>query len=252
MAELPAGFRREAHESLPSTNLTALERARQGDPGNLWVTAGVQTAGRGRRGRAWSTEAGNLAASLLLIDPAPADIAATVSFPAGLALYQAMVDVAGPAIAERLRLKWPNDLLLDRRKVAGILVEGERLADGRFAVVIGIGVNCASHPDIAGIPAGNLKAAGYAATVEALFGRLALRIAEELSVWNRGEGFALTRQAWLSRSLGLGEAIRVNLPGETLDGRFESLDEEGRLVLVAANGARRIVAAGDVFFGAAR
>ena len=164
---LPPGYRREAHPTLPSTSSRALAVARAGDPGGLWVTAGEQSEGRGRRGRGWTTGPGNLAASLLLIDPADPPIAATVSFVAGVALHQAVIDLAGPALAERLRLKWPNDLLLDRLKVAGILVEGERLASGVFAVVIGIGVNCVSHPDEATThAAGDFRAAGMPVEAE--------------------------------------------------------------------------------------
>ncbi|CAN5359100.1 hypothetical protein BH10PSE9_BH10PSE9_10400 [soil metagenome] len=119
---LPEGYRREAHDTLPSTNAHALSVARTGEPGGLWVTAREQSAGKGRRGRAWTTGGGNLAASLLLVDPAPPEVAATLSFVAAVALHQAVVDVAGPAAAERLTLKWPNDLLLDGMKVSGILV----------------------------------------------------------------------------------------------------------------------------------
>jgi len=245
---LPPGYRREHHDSLPSSNARALEAARAGVPTGLWVTAGVQTAGRGRRGRAWSTDGGNLAASLLLVDPAPAAVAATLSFVAGVALHRAAVDLAGPAVAERLALKWPNDLLLDRRKAAGILVEGEKLASGVFAAVIGIGVNCASHPELeGGYKATDFAERGLPVSSEDLFGRLALRAAEEIARWDRGEGFADTRAAWLARAAGVGEPIRVNLPEGAFDGRFEALDEDGRLVLAEANGRHRIVGAGDVF-----
>ena len=245
---LPDGYRRERHDSLPSTNAHALAAARAGAAGGLWVTAGEQTAGRGRRGRAWMTGGGNLAASLLLIDPAPRTVAATISFVAAVALHQAVVDSAGPAAAERLALKWPNDLLLDRLKVAGILVEGEGLANGTFAVVIGIGVNCVSHPDVAeGQAAGDFLARGLPLDAEALFDRLAVCMDEELRRWDRGGGFAEVRAAWLKRAAGIGEPIRVNLAGSTLVGRFEALDEAGQLVLLREDGKRQAVGAGDVF-----
>lgn len=247
-AALPAGFRRQAHDSLPSTNAEALERARAGEAGGLWVTATEQRAGRGRRGRAWTTGTGNLAASLLLIDPAPPAVAATIAFVAGVALHQAVVDVAGPALAERLSLKWPNDLLLDRHKVAGILIEGEALADGRFAVVVGVGVNCVSHPDVAGaFPASDFQARGSPLEAEALFARLVARMASEIVRWDSGAGFAAVRTAWLKRAGGVGEPIRVDLRDRAIDGRFEDLDAEGRLVLVRADGIREAVSAGDVF-----
>ena len=244
----PDGYRREHHDSLESTNARALAAARSGAAGGLWVSAGEQTAGRGRRGRAWTTGAGNLAASLMLVDPAPRAVAATVSFVAAVALHQAVVDVAGPAAAERLALKWPNDLLLDRLKVAGILIEGEALSSGAFAVVIGIGVNCVSHPPVTeGQPAGDFRERGLPVDAETLFGRLAVRIDEELGRWDRGRGFAQVRAAWLARAIGVGEPIRVNLAGGSVAGRFEALDEAGQLVLLREDGGRQRIGAGDVF-----
>jgi BirA family biotin operon repressor/biotin-[acetyl-CoA-carboxylase] ligase len=245
---LPTGYRRQAFDSLPSTNAEALARARAGDPGGLWVTAGEQTEGRGRRGRPWATERGNLAASLLLIDPAPADIAATISFVAGVALHQAVIDCAGPAAADRLKLKWPNDLLLDRLKVGGILVEGEKTGRG-LAVIIGCGVNCVAHPTETAHPAGDFTGCGVPIDAEALFACLAARMAAEMARFDRGAGFAAVRTAWLARSIGIGEPIRVNLPGRVIDGRFDSLDTEGRLVLARGDGVRETVSAGDIFFG---
>jgi len=248
---VPAGIRREAHESLPSTSSRALALARVGDPGRLWVTAGEQTAGRGRRGRGWTTGGGNLAASLLLIDPADPPVAATISFVAGVALHQAVIDCLGPGVADRLKLKWPNDLLFDRLKVAGILVEGEKLQSGRFAVVIGIGVNCVSHPESGTThAAGNFRSLGASVGAEDLFAALARRMEDELTVWDNGRGFDRTRAAWLSRAGGIGERIRVNLADRTLDGRFDSLDADGRLVLRQADGRRETVSAGDLFFAA--
>jgi BirA family biotin operon repressor/biotin-[acetyl-CoA-carboxylase] ligase len=248
-AALPQGYRRRAFDNVPSTNAEALIIARRGAPGGLWITAAEQSAGRGRRGRTWSTARGNLAASLMLIDPGPAAIAPTLSFVAGVALHRAVVDVTGAGFAERIRLKWPNDLLLDGYKLGGILVEGENLPGGPLAVVVGIGVNCVSHPEATdSIPATDLASVGAAVTAGALFDALALRMAEEIATWNRGAGFATTREAWLQRAAGLGQTIRVNLADRQMDGRFEALDETGRLILLHADGRREAVSAGDVFF----
>lgn len=250
---LPVGHRREHHESLTSTNAHALAAARLGEGGGLWITAGEQTAGRGRRGRGWTTGAGNLAASLLLIDPAPRAIAATISFVAAVAVHQATVDVAGPAVAERLALKWPNDMLLDRTKVAGILVEGEVLPSGAFAVVIGIGVNCVSHPDeTGGQAAGDFRERGLPVDAEALFSRLAFRMDEEIGRWDRGHDFPTVRAAWLARAVGIGEPIRVNLAGGSVTGHFEALDEAGQLILLRDDGRRQSIGAGDVFLSGTR
>jgi BirA family biotin operon repressor/biotin-[acetyl-CoA-carboxylase] ligase len=246
---LPPGYRREAHDSVPSTSSAALDRAREGEASGLWITAREQTEGRGRRGRPWTTGEGNLAASLLLIDPAPPAIAATISFVAGLALHQSIVDLAGPASVERLKLKWPNDLLLAGRKVAGILVEGENLADGRFAVAVGIGVNCVSHPEDGTLhAAGDLLSAGVMVESEPLFQRLAHNMADEIGRWNRGAGFAGIRAAWLDRAYGVGEDISVNLVGRVIDGKFDTLDDDGRLVLSRPGGSRETISAGELFF----
>jgi len=238
---LPAGYRRRAFDTLPSTNGEALAAARVGDPGRLWITAQEQTQGRGRRGRTWTTGRGNLAASLLLIDPAPAALAPTLSFVAAVALHRATIDVAGPA-------KWPNDVLLDRHKVAGILIEGEVLASGRFAVVVGIGVNCATHPEATDThAASDFRGRGVPMEAEALFEAVAVRLASEIETWDGGAGFAPTRRAWLARASGLGEVIRVNLGDRVIEGRCETLDQAGRLVVVRAGGGRVAVSAGEVF-----
>jgi len=244
---LPDGYSRSHFDSLPSTNAAALAAARDGDAGGLWVTAAEQSEGRGRRGRGWATDRGNLAASLALIDPAAAEIAPTLSFVAGVALHQAVVDVAGPTIAERLALKWPNDLLLDGFKVAGILIEGERLVRSGFAVAVGIGVNCVAHPRVSNHPASDFRARGVPLAVEALFQALAHRMADEIAAWDGGAGFAATRRAWLARAMGIGAPIRVDLGEGVVEGRFETIDEAGRLIVDGGDGTREAVSAGDVF-----
>jgi BirA family biotin operon repressor/biotin-[acetyl-CoA-carboxylase] ligase len=151
-------------------------------------------------------------------------------------------------VAGRLALKWPNDLLLDGGKAAGILVEGENLAGGRRAVAIGVGVNCVSHPDVEGLlPAVDFAGHGIAVDAEALFAALAAAMDRALAVWDRGQGFAAIRTAWLARAAGLGAPVRVNLEGRSAEGRFEALDEAGRLVLAMADGRREAFGAGDVF-----
>jgi BirA family biotin operon repressor/biotin-[acetyl-CoA-carboxylase] ligase len=248
---LPDGYRRSSFDSLPSTNVAALAAARDGERGGLWVTAAEQSEGRGRRGRGWASDRGNLAASLMLIDPAPAKVAPTLSFVAGVALHQAVIDVAGPMTAERLALKWPNDLLLDGFKVAGILIEGERLVRGGFAVTTGIGVNCVAHPQVGNHPAADFRAREVPLGAEALFHALAHRMADEIAAWDGGAGFAETRQAWLARAAGIGDPIRVDLGERVVEGRFETIDEAGRLVVDGTDGTRATVSAGDVFLIAA-
>jgi BirA family biotin operon repressor/biotin-[acetyl-CoA-carboxylase] ligase len=240
-----AGARLTAYDVLGSTNAEALDLARRGERGPLWVTARRQSAGRGRRGRAWVSEPGNLFATLLLTAPGPAAQWPQLSFVAALAVHDAISGVAGD-LARRLAIKWPNDLLLDAAKVAGILVEGQG-AGRPDAVAVGIGVNCASHPHDTEFPATDL--AGL--SCERLFTALSRTMAGRLAQWEDGRAFAAIRADWLARAAGLGAAVRVRLPGRDVCGRFEGIDAAGGLVLRSDDGAVATIAAGDVFLNAA-
>jgi BirA family transcriptional regulator, biotin operon repressor / biotin---[acetyl-CoA-carboxylase] ligase len=239
-----AGVGLTTYRTLASTNAEALAYARRGENGPLWITADIQTDGRGRRGRVWISEPGNLHASLLLTEPAPPGSAAQLSFVAALAVHDALAASAG-ALAPRLALKWPNDLLLDGAKLAGILIEGE--GDRRFSVVIGIGINIRQHPAGTEFPATDLAAHGTVVTAAQVFAALSECMMDRLAQWGRGEGFAAIREDWLARAAGLGKPIRVRLPDTELTGRFGGLDATGRLLLETPDGKVAPVAAGDVF-----
>jgi BirA family transcriptional regulator, biotin operon repressor / biotin---[acetyl-CoA-carboxylase] ligase len=237
------GVRLVSHELLTSTNAEALALARQGERGPLWVTAGRQSAGRGRRGRTWVSEPGNLFASLLLSDPAPAEHWPELSFVGALAVHDAVAELA-TGLRPQLAIKWPNDLLLAGKKCAGILVEGE--GGEPAVVVIGIGVNCTSHPDATDFPATDLAAAGASMSPASLFSALSIKVLGRLAQWNRGEHFSTIRADWLARAAGLGEVMRVRLADREVIGRFETLDDAGRLLLSLPDGGRQAIAAGDI------
>jgi BirA family transcriptional regulator, biotin operon repressor / biotin---[acetyl-CoA-carboxylase] ligase len=236
-----AGVRLVSHEVLTSTNTEALTLARAGERGPLWVTAGRQSAGRGRRGRSWTSEPGNLYASLLLTEPAPPEHWPELSFVAALAIQDTIADLA-PGARPRLAIKWPNDLLLDGAKFAGILTE----AEGATTVVVGIGINCISHPTDTDYPATDLAAGRIMLSPEVVFGALSAKMMGRLAQWNQGEHFATIRTDWLSRAAGLGDNISVRLSERELSGRFETIDDMGQLVLVEPEGNRYAIAAGDV------
>ena len=238
-----AGVRHIVYETLGSTNAEALARARAGERGPLWITAKTQTAGRGRRGSQWVSPPGNLYATLLLTEPSPASYAPQLSFVAALALHDGIAACA-PQTGPLLQLKWPNDVLIGQAKVAGILIEGE--SEPPFAVAVGIGVNCASHPSNTAYPAVDLAAAGAVAAPEALLVSLSAAMQERLKQWNRGQGFASVRADWLKRAAGLGEALQVRLPEREVSGRFQGLDDAGRLLLERA-GSVTAITAGEVF-----
>ncbi len=260
-----AGYRLEQHDTIGSTNAAAMAQARAGDVGRLWVVSDFQSEGRGRRGSHWATARGNLAASLFLRVEAVPGVAATLGFVAGLSLDEALRRVApGLAVAiamdglepgagrqsTRLRLKWPNDVLLDGGKLAGILLEAEPLADGRLAVVIGIGVNVIEAPSGLPYPTAALAGLGISATAADVFSALSDAWAGIERIWDGGRGFPRIRDLWLDRAAGVGEEAVVRIGGEILRGRFETIDSEGRLMIRMEDGTLRPISAGEVHFGA--
>jgi BirA family biotin operon repressor/biotin-[acetyl-CoA-carboxylase] ligase len=232
-------------DAIGSTNDEALDYVRHGFAAIHWVVARQQNAGRGRHGRVWASPVGNLYASLALSNPCEPRYAPQLGFVAGLALHQAITDVTG-VTADRLTIKWPNDLMLDRAKVSGLLVEGSFGPGGSYAV-IGMGVNCLSHPTDTPYDATDLAAKGAAATPDMVFEQLSKRMAEALSLWDKGAQFALIRKAWLARAAGRGERISVRTGESAREGLFRDIDEDGRLVLEGAEGLETVLA-GDVFF----
>jgi len=241
-----SGARLLTLDTVGSTNAEAFARARAGERGPLWIAARRQTAGRGRRGRAWVSEPGNLYASLLLTDPAPGQRAPELSLVAALALHDALAERAA-ILRPRLKLKWPNDVVCDGAKLAGILIEGESVPGGPLVVVIGMGINCAHCPSDTAYPATSLAAAGAPVAPADLMQALIRAMAARLWEWDRGENFAAIRAAWLERAAGLGAPARVRLPERELEGVAETLDEAGRLVLRLADGKTERIAAGEIF-----
>jgi BirA family transcriptional regulator, biotin operon repressor / biotin---[acetyl-CoA-carboxylase] ligase len=243
-AASPPGWRIARFDSLGSTNDEARNLALSGDPGRVWILAGEQTQGRGRHGRQWSSPGGNLYASALLVDPAPIALAAQIGFVAGIALQRAVADLG----ANGVRLKWPNDLVHRGAKLAGLLAEGVALGAGRFASVIGFGVNCASSPGGLAYPTTSLSAAlGRPVLPEQLLHALAPRFDEALRLWSAGAGFAAVRAAWLDNAAGLGAPIRIAGCNSAREGLFETLDAQGRLVMRKGDGLETIDT-GDLVF----
>jgi BirA family biotin operon repressor/biotin-[acetyl-CoA-carboxylase] ligase len=235
----PRGYSRQLHVELDSTNAEARRLAEAGEIGSVWIMAERQNAGRGRRGGAWATAPGNLATTLLLRPDAPQSVSGQLSFAAALAAAD-MISHFAPAAA--VRVKWPNDVLADGKKLAGILLEG-----GSGWLAIGIGVNLASHPQGTEFPATSLAGLGIAPpSAEQALTVLAARFAHWYDLWMKA-GFETLRAAWLARAFGVGAPIRARLPRETCEGVFEGIDQSGALLL-NQGGRVRAIAAGEVFF----
>lgn len=227
-------------DRVAGTNAWLVERAAAGAPDGEAVLAHEQSEGRGRHGRHWHSPRGNLHLSALLRPDTAPDTVGQIGMLAALAIAEALPG------ALAARLKWPNDVLVADRKIAGVLVE-TGLEAGRIQwAVIGMGVNLATHPDIPDRPATSLAALGHAPPSPADFAAIVLdHLAARMESW-RVHGFAAQREAWLARGPAPGAAIGVRLPQGSVAGSFAGLDTMGALLLETTTG-RRTLAAGDVF-----
>lgn len=239
------GFRLEVHEALASTSDLVAERAVAGEPAGLAVLARRQTAGRGTQGRGWESPAGNLYMTTLLRPGGALRDAPQWSLLAGVALAEAVAPLLPDPAA--LTLKWPNDLLLRGRKLAGILAEASASAKGGVAwISLGIGVNLAAAPVVPGRETASLAGEGIVPPAPTAF---AVQLLERLDQWctrRAARGFADVRSAWLRWGPAPDALIRVSAPGGgTRSGRFAGLAEDGSL-LIADDGRVQRLAAGEV------
>lgn len=208
-------------------------------PDGQWLRADRQTAGRGRMGRQWQSPDGNLAASCLIRLQTGETNPPELAFVAALALYDAVASLVAPG---RLLLKWPNDLMLDGGKLSGILLEREG-----GTVILGIGVNLASAPDVPGRTTASLLSAGVVVTAEAFAPLLSAAFAERRGAW-RAHGFAGIREAWMARAHPPGTALNISSEGRVVAGRYAAIDADGALLLDGDDGKRHRVVAGDVWW----
>jgi BirA family transcriptional regulator, biotin operon repressor / biotin---[acetyl-CoA-carboxylase] ligase len=233
---LPEFFSLRHYAEIDSTNSEARRLAVSGAPSGLVVWADRQSAGHGRQGRAWQSPPGNLYCSILLRPEASAAETAQLSFASALAVCDAIPGDLAP------RCKWPNDVLIGGKKVAGILLESEGVGGKIAALIVGIGVNIASHPPDTEMPATSL---GPAVTPATMLAAICRHFLSWHDIW-RTQGFTPLREAWLARAHGLGSDIRVRYGTTETLGRFVDLDASGALVLENSEG-RRHIAAGAVF-----
>jgi BirA family biotin operon repressor/biotin-[acetyl-CoA-carboxylase] ligase len=234
---------------IDSTNAEGFRRAAS-LPGPTWILSGLQTAGRGRRARLWSSPLGNFHGTLVLKPLEPPETVALRSFAAALALRDAFVQLTG--LPQSFALKWPNDVLCNGGKIAGILLESQGLNGPDPVLCIGIGVNLIAAPDASQVEAGAvppvslLQETGLRLTPEAFLDALAPAYARWEAIFI-AQGFAALRTAWLDHAARLGQPIRARTGTETREGTFETIDATGNLILRMAQGPVAIPAA-EVFF----
>lgn len=246
--DLPSAYRLVSLETVDSTNAEARRLALLGEeetPDGTLVWAKEQTAGRGRRGRTWSSPPGNLYLSLVLRPEIAAEKAAEFGFIAALAIFDTLGSVGEPG--HNVHCKWPNDVLLNEKKVAGILLETETGGSGiPDWVILGVGLNVGIFPADTDFPATSLRAESMAASEVECLDSFCRHFLKWTNTWLE-DGFAPIRKNWLWRCQGQGEEIEVRLESETLTGVFSDIDENGALLLKTGDGERRITS-GDVFF----
>jgi len=252
-----AGYKLAAFDQIGSTNAEAMSCARDGVRGPMWFVTTEQTAGRGRRQRAWVAPRGNLASSVLeVMDVSPA-VAATMGFAFGLAHEAALRRVSVEANmrlagSDQLKyfLKWPNDILVHGQKLCGLLLEAEAV-EGGLAVVAGIGTNVVAAPEGTPTPATSLAALGVHVGAEELFAALSDAWVEVRGIWDNGRGFSEIRRLWLECAFGLGERVAINTGIGAVEGTFDTIDDAGCLIVRTADGKRVPITAGEVYFGKA-
>lgn len=256
------GYRLHGYDTVGSTSTEASKAAQAGDVGDVWFAALKQTEGRGRRGRQWETPHGNLAASLLVVPDCDPSITATLGFVAGVALNRALGSLVPGAVVKfgidgadgqdksRIALKWPNDVLADGAKLAGILLEAQKRPDGRMAIVIGMGVNVVAAPEGLPYPAGSIAALGWDVSAETILAALTDEWVDAVELWDSGRNVAGVLDLWRESAAEIGAPVAVSRDGEIVRGVFETIDEAGRLIVRANDNSRVAITAGDVHFGA--
>ena len=249
MKDWPAGYGRRVLMRVDST-LSEAARIAPEVSGPEWILALEQTAARGRRGRAWAMPVGNFAATLVMQPNGPPDQVALRSFVAALALFDTFVTLTGRA--EPFALKWPNDVLLNGGKVAGILLESVGSAAGVQHLAIGIGVNLIAAPEASELEAGAVRPVALAAETGAVVTPedFLSVLAEAFAAYEtqfEAYGFAPIRRAWLARATRLGEIITARTGTSETVGTFTDIDEQGQLVLETSKG-RVTIPAADVYF----
>ena len=234
--KLPQGHRVVHFERIDSTNSEARRLAEAGERGPLWIWSDEQTVGRGRLGRAWVSEPGNLYVTCLFQTAAPASAAAQISFVAAIAVHEL---VSGLLPKAAFFLKWPNDVLMDGAKFCGLLAEVVDTNPTRIA--LGCGINLAHSPSNTPYP---VAALGSQFTPDSVLQKLAVSLWHWLEIWDEGRGFPAIRRTWLERAAGVGNEVFV----EGMTGRFEGLSADGALLMTLADGTQRQIHAGEVRF----
>lgn len=245
------GFVYRAFDAIDSTNKEAIRQIESGASSGFWITAKIQTQGRGRRGREWVSEQGNLYSSLIYDTKHDVYQSSQLSFVTALAVRDTIAEFV---VEEKdIKCKWPNDVVVDQKKISGILLESVSAKNGTpDLMVIGIGININHHPELSSYNATHLNEHNDVLyNPMDVFFILTQKMAYWLNVWQE-QGFTEIRKKWISHAIGMGKIIAVRLPNEELEGRFVDLNSDGALKLeIDTNDGLnevRLIHSGEVFF----
>lgn len=239
---------REAHLlEVGSTNAELFAYAKAGyDADRLWLTAGLQNKGKGRRGRNWLSPAGNFHGSLYLKDPCNTDALGFLPLVCAVAVHRAISTLIESKKIQ-VQIKWPNDILVNGAKICGMLVEAAHQSN-HLEVVIGCGINLREHPTDTPYPATSFKSLGVQVSPSQMLFHLADSFDRLMKLWDRGQGNDTILQLWTDHALGIGEKTIVNLADRQLEGIFEGINANGVLLLREPSGKLNEISAGDVFY----
>ena len=243
---LPPGFKLITLEKVDSTNNEAKRRAEMGAVSGTIVHASEQTHGRGRRGRQWYSPKGNLYFSLILRLPCSATEGLGISFVSATAMCDALAGIVSPMT--EVTVKWPNDILINRRKVSGILLESATGLNGTLRwLIVGVGVNVSSFPGETEYPATSLWYEGViGARPDDVLRAFMHHFKRWFDIWEN-DGFSSIRTAWLNRATGIGKTIKVRVSGKVFEGEFLDIGDDGSLLVERKTGETISIVTGDVF-----
>jgi BirA family biotin operon repressor/biotin-[acetyl-CoA-carboxylase] ligase len=243
---MPHGVGAHFFESCDSTNSMATRYARRGDAGPVWIVAGSQTAGRGRKGRQWASTNGNLFTSLMFRPALSLPQLSALPYVVALGIRDAFVAVGCKTV--NVKCKWPNDVLLNGKKAAGVLIESSAKGNGQLDhLTIGIGVNLEGSPSNAIFPATScFEETGKLYTPREFLVALAATMKSRIDSWDV-KNFSEIKSEWLANAWGMGSTRRVNTAADCFDAELVTLDDEGGLIVRLENGDKRTIVTADIF-----
>lgn len=251
---LPKNYTLLEFANVDSSNEEAKRLVRAGMGGDhhdvTVVWAKSQSDGKGRFGRQWISPKGNLYVSLLIKPRANLQTLSQLSFVTALALREAIQSILPQDEFLAVQYKWPNDILIDGKKVAGILLESASVDKKKNPewLIIGVGVNIASFPARGvNVPATSLKEFGAVPSVESVLYNLIWSFKDKFDLWQE-EGFHIFKEKWIRNAKGIGEEISVNYARENICGIFKGINHEGAMVLTLGGGQTMLLSYGEVSF----